>query len=157
MYKFAALLVFGLAFSASAQDPDDRPANPEMQRQELINLEKETARAVQLNNGTFFRRVYSDLYSGTLSHGQRVNKSALIDAVQSGDHRFDAFDSTDIDVHIFRDTAVVTCLWTSRGTYHRQHIASQIRIIHIFVNSPRGWQVVASQATPLPPDTEYPL
>jgi ketosteroid isomerase-like protein len=157
MYKVAALLALGLGFLPVWHDQDEPPPNPEMQRQELINLEKETARAIQLNNGTFFRRVYSDMYSGTLSHGQRVNKAQLIDAVQRGDHKYELFNASDIEVRIFRDTALATCLWTSRGTYNGERIASQMRVIHVFVNSLRGWQVVASQATVLPPDTPHAL
>lgn len=157
MFKVAVLLAFGLAFFPALQDQDVTPPNPEMQRQELINLERETARAIQLNNGTFFRRVYSDLYSGTLSHGQRVNKTQLIHIIERGDHSYEFFNASDIEIRIFRDTALATCLWTSRGTFSGQHIASQMRAIHVFVNSPRGWQVVASQTTPLPPDTGHPL
>ena len=64
-------------------DPNCIPPNPEMRRQEIVNLERETARAILLNNGTFFRRVYSDDFLGTLSHGEMVDKNNLIDAVQS--------------------------------------------------------------------------
>jgi hypothetical protein len=156
MYKVAALLALGLAFLPAVQD-QEAPPNPEMQRQELINLEKEIARAIQLNNGTFFRRVFSDLYSGTLSHGQRVSKAGVINIIERSDHRYEFFNASDIEIRIFRDTALATCLWTSRGTFNGQHIASQMRTIHVFVNSPRGWQVVASQSTALPPDTAHPL
>lgn len=156
MYKVAVLMALGLAFSPAWQDGDS-PPNPEMQRQELINLEKETARAIQLNNTTFFRRVYSEAYTGTLSHGQHVTRAELINAVQRDDHRYELFNASDIEVHIFRDTAIATCLWTSRGFYRGERIASQMRVMHVFVNSPRGWQVVASQATALPPDSEHPL
>lgn len=156
MFKVVSLLALGLAIFPAWQD-EDRPPNPEMERQEVINLEKETARAIQLNNTTFFRRVYSDLYTGTLSHGQHVNKAELLNALQRDDHKFDLFNASDIDVHIFRETAIATCLWTSRGVYHGVRIASQMRVMHVFVNSPRGWQVVASQATALPPDSDHPL
>ena len=69
--------------SQDPYNPDDNPPNPEMQRQEIINLERETARAILLNNGTFFRRVYADDFAGTLSHGQTVDKAHLINEVQT--------------------------------------------------------------------------
>src|SRR5437762_5607712 len=49
--------------------------DPEVHRQEIVSLEREAARAIQLNNGTYFQRVYSDDFAGTLSHGQQVNKT----------------------------------------------------------------------------------
>ena len=57
MYKLAALLLVGLALNFGWQEQDEPPPNPEMQRQEIINLEHEAARAIQTNTGTFFRRV----------------------------------------------------------------------------------------------------
>ena len=39
---------------------DEQPANPEMQRQELVNLELENARAIKLHNPTFFKAAYSE-------------------------------------------------------------------------------------------------
>jgi hypothetical protein len=80
--------VFGLALlfftpvvnsqnPCDGSDPNCIPANPEMRRQEVVNLERETARAIMLNNGTFFRRVYSDDFAGTLSHGQMVDKRII--------------------------------------------------------------------------------
>ncbi len=156
MYKLAALLIFGLALNLGWQD-DDAPPNPEMQRQEIVNLETEAARAIQTNTGTFFRRVYSDDFSGTLSHGQPVNKTTFINAVQTSEVRYDAFNASDISVRLYRDSAVASCLWSARGTYKEQSFNSQMRVIHVYVNTPRGWRVVAGQITLLPPGAQQPL
>ena len=40
MYKLVALLALGLALAPFWQD-EDRPANTELQRQEIVNLENE--------------------------------------------------------------------------------------------------------------------
>ena len=156
-----ALLFF--APTVNSQDPCDRndptclPPNPEMQRQEVINLERETARAVMQNNGTFFRRVYSDDFAGTLSHGETVDKNNLINTVQNSGAKYESFNASDIQVRFFRETAVATCLWTSRVLFKGQQTDTQMRAMHIYVNSPRGWHVVAAQTTPLPPYTQHPL
>src|SRR5260370_8384592 len=85
-----------------------------MQRQEIGNLEKETVRDIQQNSGTFFRRVYSEDFIGTLSHGQAVNKTQLIDAVQTPGMKYETFIATDIKVRFFQDVAISTSLWSSR-------------------------------------------
>lgn len=161
MLKLIPLLALALLFSPpqNPNNPDnpDAPPNPELQRQELVNLEHETARAIMLNNATFFRRVYSDDFSGTLSHGQKVNKQQLLDAVQNSGSRFQSFNASDITVRLYLDTAVATSLWTSRGFFRGQQIETQMRVVHVYINSPRGWHVVAGQATQLPPDTPHPL
>ncbi|MGA2430434.1 MAG: nuclear transport factor 2 family protein [Candidatus Acidiferrum sp.] len=157
MYKLAALLILGLALNSGWQDDDDAPPNPEMQRQEIVNLETEAARAIQTNTGTFFRRVYSDDFSGTLSHGQPVNKTTFINAVQTSEVKYDAFNASDISVRLYRDAAVASSLWSARGTYKEQRFTSQMRVIHIYINTPRGWRVVAGQITLLPPGAQQPL
>src|ERR1700730_2737620 len=126
MYKLAALFIVGVALNLGWQDQDAPVVNPEMERQEIVNLETEAARAIQTNTGTFFRRVYSDDFSGTLSHGQPVNKTTFINAVQTGEVKYDGFNASDINVRLFKDTAVATCLWTARGTFREQKFNSQM-------------------------------
>jgi Domain of unknown function (DUF4440) len=162
MYKWAVLVILGLALQIPSScpwlDPNaPPPPNPEMERQEILNLETEAARAIQTNTGTFFRRVYSDDFSGTLSHGQPVNKTTFINAVQTGEVKYDGFNASDVNVRFFRDTAVATCLWSARGTYKDQRFSSQLRAIHVYINTPRGWRVVAGQITILPPGAQLPL
>jgi Domain of unknown function (DUF4440) len=128
-----------------------------MQRQEIINLEHEAARAIQTNTGTFFRRVYSDDFSGTMSHGQPVDKTTFINAVQTYEVKYDGFNASDINVRLYKDTAVATCLWTARGTFKEQKFNSQMRVLHVYINTPRGWRVVAGQITLLPPGGQLPL
>ncbi len=157
MYKLAALLLVGLALNFGWQEQDEPPPNPEMQRQEIVNLEHEAARAIQTNTGTFFRRVYSDDFSGTMSHGQPVDKTTFINAVQTYEVKYDGFNASDINVRLYKDTAVATCLWTARGSFKEQKFNSQMRVLHVYINTPRGWRVVAGQITLLPPGGQLPL
>lgn len=131
--------------------------NPDLQRQELLTLEKETVRAIQRNDGTFFRRVYSDDFVGTLSHGQPVNKAGFISIVESAENRYQSAQASDINVRLYRDTAVASCLWSLRSVSKGQAVSSQIRVIHVYLYSSAGFRVVASQATPLPPYGQEPF
>lgn len=133
------------------------PGDPEMERQEIVSLEREAARAIQLNSGTFFNRVYGDDFTGTLSHGQQVNKAQWIATIQSPAVRRESFNASDIKVHIYQATAVATCLWSSRFVINGQHFSSQIRAIHVYISTPSGWHVVSGQTTNLPPDVQQPL
>jgi ketosteroid isomerase-like protein len=168
MHKAAALLTMWMALAPawSPQQYDSTdcyrrcrlpPTDPEIERQEIVNLEREAARAIQLSDGTYFRRVYSDDFAGTLSRGELVNKTAFINAVQSSAIKYQAFIASDIKVHVYRDTAVATCLWSSRGIVKGQTVSSQMRVMHIYVNGGSGWRVVAGQNSPLPPYTQQSL
>jgi hypothetical protein len=168
MYKLAALLAMWLALAPAwePQTPSQseciqrcvlQPPDPDIGRQEIVNLEKEAATAIQHSDGTFFRRVYSDDFSGTLSHGEKVNKGQFVDAVQSTAVKYESFHASDIAVHIYRETAVATCLWSSRAVVKGQSVASQMRVMHVYVNSGSGWKVVAGEASALPPYTQLAL
>jgi len=157
MFRVFSLAVLALMLHFGGQQDDSAPANPEMQREEIVNLEKEAARAIQTNAGTFFRRVYADDFAGTLSHGQVVNKTTFINAVQNGEVKYDSFNVSDVNVKLFRDAAVATSLWSARGVYRDERFASQMRTIHVYINTPHGWRVVSGQITLLPPGAQQPL
>ena len=172
MIKISATLTFavGMLLASLWQAQDswrttciqrciNQPAlgDPEVERQEIVSLEKEAARAIQLGNATFFRRVYSDEFTGTLSHGQQINRDQWIAAVESSSVKRETFIVSDIKVRIFQNTAIATCLWSSRFMVSGQHLSSQIRAIHVYVNTPSGWHVFSGQTTVLPPDVQQPL
>jgi Domain of unknown function (DUF4440) len=134
----------------------ERP-NAELQRQEVVALEKETARAIQLGDATFFRRVYSDDFSGVLSRGQSVNKASLIAAVQTPGIKYDVFTASDVNVRLYRDVAVATSTWSMRAVLNGQQIYSQMRVMHVYIYGPGGYHVVSAQTTLLPPFPQQPL
>lgn len=134
----------------TATEMREKAAEEEMQRQELVNLQGETVRAIQMNNTAFFRRVFSDDYLGTFPSGRLMDKNAFLNALQTSPLRYSVFLATDIRVRIFETTAVVTCLWTARGSSDGREFARQSRVTTVYVYGQRGWQAVASQETQLP-------
>src|SRR5438477_11224336 len=92
---------FFCAGIARAQEPDEAPPNLEMQRQELINLEKENARAIKLHNPTFFRAAYSEDFHGVSRYGEVVNKALMVQELQSMPLEFDSVVSSDAQVRMF--------------------------------------------------------
>ena len=173
MIKFAAIAVVGIALliGQGSSQQDERAAersdcirrcvtqsyDPEMRRQEIVSLEREAGRAIQLKNGAYFRRVYSDDFAGTLSHGQQVNKAQWLTVIQSDAIKYDFFQASDIKVQIYQEMAVATCLWSSRFTTKGQQLGHQMRAIHVYLNGSSGWHVVSGQISNLPPDVGQPL
>jgi len=130
---------------------------PELQRQEIVSLERESARAIQLSNGAFFRRVYSEDFVGTLSHGQQVDKKQWIATIESPVVKYESFVATDIKVRLYQEMAVATCLWSSRSVNKGQYVSHQMRTIHVYLNGASGWHVVSGKNTNMPPDVGQPL
>ena len=117
---------------------------------ELVSIEKDMARAIQWNNGTIFRRIYGDDFEAILPSGQLMDKTRWIATVENSGIKYSSFVATDIKVRIFQDTAVVTCLWSSRGMEGSRQFSRQWRVTHVYIYGQRGWKAVASQETLLP-------
>ena len=135
--------------SARAQEPDGPPPNPEMQRQELINLESENARAIKLHNPTFFQSVYSEEFRGVTRYGEVVNKTGIVREVQTMSQEFDSVVSSDAQVRMFRDTASVLSLRSEVGRANGKKFYNQFRVLRVYINTPRGWRVVSQLETML--------
>jgi hypothetical protein len=122
----------------------------EVKQDELVILEKETARALQWNSGTLFRRVYGEDFVAILPSGQMLDKAAWIATIENPSTKYSSFVASDIRVRMFEETAVVTCLWSSHGTNNGHTFSRQLRVTHVYIYGQRGWQAIASQETLLP-------
>jgi ketosteroid isomerase-like protein len=137
---------------ARAQDPDELPPNPEMQRQELVNLEKENARAIKLHNSTFAKAAYSEDFHGVSRYGETVRKQEIIRELETMGLEFDSVVSTDAQVRLFRDAAYVLSLRSEVGRANGKKFYNQFRILRVYVNTPRGWKIVSQLETKLAAD-----
>jgi ketosteroid isomerase-like protein len=159
MKKFAPLTLAVLAVllapclwaqTPSAAELKEIAKENDAKQEELINLERETARAMQWHNGTLFRRIYGDDFIGILPSGQIKDKAGWIASVEDANVQYSSFVTSDVRVRMFQDTAVVTCLWSARGTRDGQPFSRQLRVTHVYVYGQRGWQAIAGQETLLP-------
>ena len=155
MKRFLLFTVVWLLYTGivRAQEPDEAPPpNLEMQRQELINLEKENARALKLHNPTFFKAAYSEDFHGVSRYGEVVNKALMIQELESMPLEFDSVVSSDAQVRMFRDTAYVLSLRSEVGRRNGKKFYNQFRILRVYVNTPRGWKIVSELETKLATD-----
>jgi hypothetical protein len=158
MQKLSVAVLFGLLIAIpgghaqNIRELHERAVATELdvERQELVTLEKENAHALAQHNSTFVRRVYSDDFAGTLATGEVVDRASLASVVQTCTAIYSTFLVTDIHIRIFEATSVVTCTWTARGTQGGHLFARQYRVIHVYLNGVGGWKVIASQEMLLP-------
>ncbi len=150
-----AILASSLVPCSWAQDPTaaelkELAKEKEVKQDELVNLEKETARALQGNNGGLFLRIYGDDFVGILPSGEILDKAGWIARIEDSSTKYSSFVATDIQVRMFEETAVVTCLWSSHGSKNGHTFYRQLRVTHVYIFGQRGWQAVAGQETLLP-------
>jgi hypothetical protein len=139
--------------SGPAQEPEDeRPPNHEMQRQELVNLEKENARGIKLHNPTFFKSAYSEDFHGVSRYGEVAKKIAVVREVESIPFKFDSLVSSDHQAKMFRDAAYVLRMRSEVGHANGKKSYNQFRILRVYVNNTHGRKVFSQLETKLPTD-----
>jgi len=146
------LVMLLCACAVTPQEPDQLPPNTEMMRQELINLEKENARAIKLHNSTFFKSAYSEDFNGVTRYGEVLNKAAIVREVQTMPQEFDSVVSSDPQVRMFRDTASVLSMRSEVGRLNGKKFYNQYRVLRMYINTSRGWKVVSQLETMLSGD-----
>jgi ketosteroid isomerase-like protein len=122
----------------------------EAKQDELENIEHDMARAMLWNNGTLFRRIYGEDFVGILPSGQMKDKAGWISYVENSNVKYTSFVASDIHIRMFEEMAVVTCLWSARGTQDGRPFNKQFRVTHVYMYGQRGWQAIAGQETLLP-------
>lgn len=122
----------------------------ELHTEELYNLEKENAHAIQLRNSTFVNAAYSDDFSGVTGYGEVLSKQALIRQIQTSPVRFLQVVESDISIKAYQNVAAVSSLRSERVTVDGKIIGRQFRVLRVYVNANRSWHVVAQQETQLP-------
>jgi hypothetical protein len=149
-----SVLILAAATQAQISDRERREraiaAEEDVQREELVSLERETAHALAIHNPSFFRRVYADDFSGVVPGGEVVDRNELATRVQNSTAQYASFLATDIHVRIYEATAIVTCTWTARGIQLGHPFSRQYRVLHVYSNGVNGWKVIASQEMLLP-------
>ncbi|HUI73369.1 MAG TPA: nuclear transport factor 2 family protein [Candidatus Acidoferrum sp.] len=122
----------------------------EMHLEELSNLEKENARAIQLNNPSFFQSAYADEFVGATWYGETINKNRLIQLIQNSHIAYSSVAEANIQIKMYLDSASVLSLRSERGTFMGKRLDRQFRVLRVYVYTPRGWKVISQLETQLP-------
>jgi Domain of unknown function (DUF4440) len=161
MIKKLAALIGAIVFSAPSlisqtvpctqvPIPCERLKLREVELQVLQNLEKENARAIQLDNPSFFQNVYADEFAGITWYGMPINKRQLVQLIQTSDEKYQSVISSNIQVKMFLDSASVLSLRTEHGIFKGKRLDRQFRVLRVYIYTPGGWEVVSQLETQLP-------
>lgn len=95
------------------------------------------------------RLLHEDL---TYSHSSTKNESKadVIQSVTTGKTTVDAIEFADTTVRVYGNTALVKGNVTIRNSADGKSTTANLNILHVWVKGPKGWQLVARQATRLP-------
>lgn len=115
--------------------------------EELLKLEKEFAEAIVKNDPEAIERFVADDWIIIDPDGRLIDKERFLEVIQSGELTHEMMDSSDSRVRIYGDSAVLTALTRTKGTFRGQEFSTQERATDVFVKRDGRWQCVLSQLT----------
>lgn len=79
--------------------------------------------------------------------GSEIPKAVLLDAIRSGQLKFDTIEHLDSRVRFYASAAVVTGSTQMTGRFGAMPFTAHSRYTHVFVEQQSEWRLVAAQGT----------
>jgi uncharacterized RmlC-like cupin family protein/ketosteroid isomerase-like protein len=139
----AVLVAVGLALGL-APTTGQRAAGNRTAEQEVRAVERQRAQALLKRDINVLERTMAEDYRFTDPDGRIATKTQELAGFQSGDTRFEAFDTRDVQVRVYGNTAVVTGHASIKGRSHDRDIGGEYRYTRVYVKEGAPWRMVSS-------------
>ena len=118
--------------------------------QQILQLEQQRMRAMMDADAETLNRVLADDLTYIHTNAALDSKESFIGALSSGALNYESIASTDAQVRVYGDTAVVTGNGDVRVTSNGRRNRFSIRYTDVYAQRDGRWQMVAWQATRMP-------
>jgi ketosteroid isomerase-like protein len=137
-FIFAVLVAFmpGTVAAASADD--------------IEQLEQKRSQAIIDGDMGTLDALYASEFFYNRAGGDTMSKSAYFGFLTSGDIKVRRVRREEVTIEVYGDTAVVTAVQHIDVNLKGQDTKVNLRYLHVWVNGPGGWKLVARQATNIP-------
>jgi ketosteroid isomerase-like protein len=132
-----AVLVVTFCGAAAAQNAAE----------EIKKLETDRAAAVVKGDTAFLEKQTADDYTLINANGQMSTKAQMIDGFKSGKSKLTMDELSDMKVHMYGDTAVITGKSNVKGTLGGKDVTGPVMFTRVWVKKDGRWQSVALQQT----------
>jgi uncharacterized protein (TIGR02246 family) len=147
------MLVACAAGGPSTQPDDAEAKQTSGSEQEIRALEARLNKAIIRADRELFDRVFAEDFTHTNHSGVfRTKAQWMANHKPDAKSPYESFDSDDLAVRVYGDTAVVTGRSTPRGkTAAGEPITGQFRFLRVWVKRQGQWKAVAFQGTRITP------
>ena len=143
MKRFLAAAVMFLALVA----PIHVSAQASNAEQEVRAVLKQMIDADLNGDAAVLDRTTTDDYTITRDNGVVRNKIETLDGIKTGNTKFESFTTSDVNVRVYGETAVVTFLADIKGSRAGKDMSGQFREVRVFVKRGGKWRAVMAQRT----------
>ncbi|MEJ7698452.1 MAG: nuclear transport factor 2 family protein [Pyrinomonadaceae bacterium] len=140
----ASSIILGQAKTKKSADSSATKQQSKSVEQELMQLERDWAKATVNRDASALDRIEADDYIFTDADGSLVTKKQDIADITSGNLTAESINVDEMKVRVFGDTAVVIGRTTVKAQYKGKDISGQYRVTDVFLKRNGKWQAVAS-------------
>jgi ketosteroid isomerase-like protein len=137
------LVLLGLALALGAAHPNDRA--------DLLAVERAWDMAIVKRDVKTLDRIIADDFQLIWINGQVSGKREMLEGVATRKVEIDPFETEDVKIRIYGDTAVLTGRFTQTARLGERHETNQFRYTDVYHRTKRGWQAVSAHASLIKP------
>jgi ketosteroid isomerase-like protein len=123
------------------------PKSSDSDRSEIARLEKLWNDAHMRGDADTLERLWADDLEVAVPKMPVMKKRELIAFVQSGRMKFLAYDTSDVNIRIFGQTAIVTGRLQRKRTINGNEVDDDWRFTKIYIRGANGWRVASFHAS----------
>lgn len=136
-----------------------RPVTPVLVQggnaEEQINKVTDQVIAARLKgDANSYEKLLADDYTAIRGDGKLTTKAQEIENFKSGATKDESLDVRDQKIRVYGDTAVVTALFSFKGTVNGKPVSGDFRTTRVWVKQDGNWKLVAFQGTRVTPASQ---
>lgn len=116
-------------------------------QQEVLKAGKDLAQAIIKNDAEAVGRLLADDWIIIDPEGGIVDRARFLDVIKSGSLTHEVMESSDARVRIYGNTAIVTALTATKGSFSGQPFTTSERATDVFVKENGRWLCALSHLT----------
>jgi ketosteroid isomerase-like protein len=158
MHRTNRLIVLGLGLAVLVVAPaaaarhdrtvDDRSVDDGVVAREIEQLEQQLVTAIEGKDFTAYQRLVAEDYVAVGAAGEQTRAQA-IEAYRSGALSLPGLKISDIKVHVYGDTAMISARTSGDRVEKGKTVPNRVRYMRIWMKRQGQWRAVAQMARPL--------
>ncbi len=148
MKRTGAVLLMALAaaiLSPQARADDKKEGKDDQAAESVEKANRSLTEAILKGDAKDFDQMTSDDYVLTSSTGRLWDKKKNLEALKEGTLSFDKIDDSDVKVHMYGNTAVVTGKADIKGKSKDRAFDDEYRWTRVFIHHDGSWKCVTEQ------------
>jgi uncharacterized protein (TIGR02246 family) len=144
----AIMLLLILPFMAVGQAEGDKQKGKNKDEQAVLKQLDNWIEALKRNDMTALNRIIAEDFMLVEVNGNFLNREQDLEAVKTGDLKFQSMKTEDVKVFVYGETAIVTGRGVYEITYKGKASTIRERFFDVFQKRKGQWRVIASRPTP---------